>query len=218
MSPGTPHRHHDAVLLDLDGTLSEAGPAITAAVTVALAHVGHKGLTTAALRSFVGPPLEDSFLALGLAQGAVDDAVLVYREHYDLLASPLYDGVLEALRALRCAGLALALATSKPQRYAEMVVAGSGLSGLLDVVVGSDRAAGRLSKGHVVAEALRLLDRPAHPVMVGDRLHDVLGAAENGVPCLGALWGYGSAEELRGAGASALLGSPADLVTHLLGP
>jgi phosphoglycolate phosphatase-like HAD superfamily hydrolase len=35
--------------------------------------------------------------------------------------------------------------------------------------------------------------------MVGDRMHDVRGARENGVSSIAALWGYGSADELRGA-------------------
>ena len=38
--------------------------------------------------------------------------------------------------------------------------------------------------------------------MVGDREHDVNGARENGLPCVGVLYGYGSREELEAAGAS----------------
>ena len=40
--------------------------------------------------------------------------------------------------------------------------------------------------------------------MIGDRENDVEGAAANGIPCLGVLYGYGSAEELENAGAAAL--------------
>jgi phosphoglycolate phosphatase len=206
----------DAVLLDLDGTLSEAGPAITAAVEVALAHVGLDPLDPVALRAFVGPPLEDSFVALGLSHALVQDAVRVYREHYDLLSSPLYDGVPDLLRALRAAGLPLALATSKPQALAQLIVDGTPLSGLLDVVVGSEDD-GRSTKGDVVAEALRRLGGPGAPVMVGDRRYDVQGASEHGVPCIGVLWGYGDEDELRGAGAAALARAPADLRPLLLG-
>ena len=206
----------DAVLLDLDGTLSEAGPAITAAVAVALAHVGHDPLDPVALRAFVGPPLEDSFLALGLTHALVEDAVRVYRENYDLLSSPLYAGVPAVLRRLREAGLPLALATSKPQALGQAVVDGTALAGLLDVVVGSEED-GRVTKGDVVAEALRRLGRPGAPVMVGDRSYDVRGAAEHGVPCVGVLWGYGDEDELLGAGAAALASSPGDLLGMLLG-
>ena len=204
------------MLLDLDGTLSEAGPAITAAVAVALARVGADPLDEAALRAFVGPPLEDSFAALpGMDERLVEDAVAVYRASYDLLGSPLYAGVADALLQLRAAGLRLALATSKPQPFAEQVVDGHGLRPLLDVVVGSDRPAGRRTKGDVVAEALRRIDPCRSPVMVGDREHDVRGAAAHGVPCIGVLWGYGDAAELSQAGAASLVRTPAELVSLL---
>jgi phosphoglycolate phosphatase len=46
--------------------------------------------------------------------------------------------------------------------------------------------------------------------MLGDREHDVLGARANGLPCVGALWGYGGADELGRAGATALAATPAE--------
>ena len=38
--------------------------------------------------------------------------------------------------------------------------------------------------------------------MVGDRRHDVAGARETGLPCIGVLYGYGRREELERAGAA----------------
>ena len=210
----------DAVLLDLDGTLSASGPAITAALRRAFAELGVPTPTDTALQAFVGPPLQESFAALpGFDDDRVHTAVTTYRRHYDPLAAPLFDGVVDALTALRTAGVPLVLATSKPQPLAEQVVAGTPLRGLLDAVVGSDRERGRRTKGDVVAAALAVLGRtsapaPGSPVMVGDRVHDVAGAAEHGVPCIGALWGYGSRQELSGA--AALVGTPAELVAVLL--
>lgn len=211
------HPSPDLALLDLDGTLSEAGPAITAAVALALEQVGADPLDEAALRAFVGPPLEDSFAALpGMDEALVERAVAAYRGSYDLLGSPLYVGVLEALQTLYDAGLRLALATSKPQPFAEQVVEAHGLEPLLEAVVGSDRAGGRRTKGDVVAETLRRAVPQRRAVMVGDREHDVRGAAEHGVDCVGVLWGYGDEAELTGAGAVALVGTPDELVQLLL--
>ena len=211
------HPSPDLVLLDLDGTLSEAGPAITAAVALALEQVGADPLDEAALRAFVGPPLEDSFAALpGMDEALVERAVAAYRGSYDLLGSPLYAGVLAALQRLHGAGLRLALATSKPQPFAEQVVAAHGLEPWLEVVVGSDRPGGRRTKGDVVAEALRRAVPRRRAVMVGDREHDVLGAGEHGLDCIGVLWGYGDEAELTAAGAVALAGTPAELMQLLL--
>ena len=52
--------------------------------------------------------------------------------------------------------------------------------------------------------------------MVGDREHDVKGAARNGLPCIGAVYGYGTAEELTAAGALALADTVEDLRKLLL--
>lgn len=206
----------DVVLLDLDGTLSEAGPAITAAVSLALEHCGHDPLDQTALRAFVGPPLEDSFAALGFAPALIEEAVRIYRDNYTLLGNPLYDGVLDALLTLRGAGLRLALATSKPQELAEQVVRDTGLGPLLEVVAGSDIPTGVVTKADVIRRALTRLGHARSPIMVGDRRYDVAGAAVHNIPCVGVLWGYGTAEELRSAGAYVLVETAQELVDMLL--
>ena len=53
--------------------------------------------------------------------------------------------------------------------------------------------------------------------MVGDRDMDMIGAHENGVHAVGALYGYGGREELSGAGADYLIENPLELVEIVLG-
>lgn len=198
----------DALLLDLDGTLSASAPVIIAGIQRALLEAGADPIDDVTLLDWVGPPLADSFATVpGIDPVA---AVAAYRAGYDPLAAPLFDGVLETLHGLHQRGVRLALATSKPQAYADQIVRGKGLSPLLEVVVGWDGAVGRHTKGDCVGEALRLLKPVTAPVMVGDRVYDVEGAAEHGVPCIGVLWGYGSREEL--AGAAALIERPEELL------
>lgn len=204
----------DAVLLDLDGTLVDAGVQIAAGLRAAIASVGAAPLDDRQLRTFVGPPLEASLQALpGFDEDRVEQTILAYRRHYDMLSSPVYDGVRDALSALRDAGLRLALATSKPQHLAEAIVAHHGLE--LEVVRGSLREHGRVTKGDVVRAALDGLGDPRCPVMVGDRCYDVRGSAEHGVPCVAVSWGYAEPDEL--ADALAVVDSPAELVAYLLG-
>lgn len=72
----------------------------------------------------------------------------------------------------------------------------------------------RVKKGEIIAYTLdRLGVNPKETpvVMVGDRKHDVIGAKENGIPCVGVLFGYGSREELLEAGADALVESVKEL-------
>jgi phosphoglycolate phosphatase len=208
---------YDAVLLDLDGTLSESGPTIVAAVSRALEHLGRDPLDEPTLRSFIGPPLEASFAALpDFDDDLVAEAARVYRQYYDLLGPPLYDGVVPALERLRDSGLKISLATSKPEPLALEIVTDKGLLHLFDAVCGAGHDSERTTKADVVAKALDRLGHPRQPVMVGDRHHDVVGAAEHGVPCIGVLWGYGDADELLEAGATALAEDVERLLSLLL--
>lgn len=209
---------YDAVLLDLDGTLSESGPAIVGAVSLALEHLGRDPLDEQALRAFVGPPLEVSFAGLpGFDDALVAEAVQVYRQHYDLLGPPLYAGVEDAVQQLREAGLQVSLATSKPEPLALEIITDKGLLHLFDAVCGAGPDSERTTKAQVVAKALDRLGRPKRPVMVGDRFHDVEGAAAHGVPCVGVLWGYGDSEELAAAGAVEVVADVGGLLDVLLG-
>ncbi len=48
--------------------------------------------------------------------------------------------------------------------------------------------------------------------MVGDRYHDIIGAHENGIECIGVLYGFGSREELEGSGADYIAQTPDEIL------
>lgn len=209
------------VLLDLDGTLSDSAPGITRSVRAAFAALGLPELTPAALRSFVGPPLPVSMLAHGVPPERVDDAIRAYRAEFEaggMWQSQVFAGIEEQLQRLRAAGCTLAIATSKPETYARPICARWGLDTLVDGVYGAPPDHVPSSKATVIAHALdELGDRvPGREsiVMVGDRHHDVDGAAEHGIACLGVAWGYGEAGELDGA--VGVVPSVADLSDRVL--
>ena len=66
-------------------------------------------------------------------------------------------------------------------------------------------------KDQVVAAALAAHPEGRDPVLVGDRAHDVLGAAAHGLPCIGAGWGPAEDGELARAGAAAIAATPAEV-------
>jgi phosphoglycolate phosphatase len=72
-------------------------------------------------------------------------------------------------------------------------------------------------KTSVVADALGALgtNAGANVVLIGDRSHDVIGAHANGIACVGALWGYGSREELTTSGADAIVADVEELADWL---
>ncbi|MCU0283460.1 MAG: HAD hydrolase-like protein [Candidatus Nanopelagicales bacterium] len=210
----------DPVLFDLDGTLTASGPGILASVRHALAVLGEPEPDGASLARFIGPPLLESFVAeCGLDEPRAWEAVLAYRGHYEVVGQYLnavYPGIPEVLDALRADGRRLVVATSKAEPYARSILAHFDLLDRFDAVVGSLLDGGRTAKAEVIAEALRRCGGPA-PVMVGDRHHDVTGAGAHALPAIGALWGYGSADELWAAGAAVVLADPLDLIPVLLG-
>ncbi len=72
-----------------------------------------------------------------------------------------------------------------------------------DELTGASEDETRSKKADVIAEALRRLRvgrcRSFPPVMIGDRIHDIEGAAANGIPAIYVTWGYGAPAEAAGA-------------------
>lgn len=209
-----------AVLFDLDGTLSDGASGMLASLAEACRALGLAVPPEETLRSFIGPPFEESFAHhFGLEPAACERALGAYRAHYVeggamFDASP-YPGITSLLVSLRASGLTLAVATSKPAVYARDVVAHLELDHLVAGVFGPSLDAPS-SKAEVIAVACRALGvAPGATVMVGDRNHDVVGAAANGMKAVGVLWGHGSRAELEEAGATALAEEPGAL-EHLL--
>jgi phosphoglycolate phosphatase len=205
------------VLIDLDGTITDSLPAITGSLKLALADVGLAVPSDDVLRSVVGPPFEVGLPAVGVPDDRMRSVIERYRFHYEgggLFDCTLYDGVVEMLDALRASGHTLAMATAKPETTAVRIIEHFGLTDRFAVLAGATYEPGRRTKGDVIAHALRQLEVGASPevVLVGDRDHDVEGARDHGIDCIGAVWGYGGEAELVAAGAWALAETPADVI------
>ena len=212
------------VLLDLDGTLSDSSAGIGRSLIHAFTECGYDPPDDATIRSLIGPPFEVSLPKIGIHVEDLERVIDTYRVRYDdvgLFENDLYDGVHEMLDGLRSAGHTLTLATAKPEHVAVRITEHFGLTGYFRAQVGSSPEVGssRRTKAEVITEAFRRLgigahDRIAldHVVMVGDRDHDVEGAHMNAIDCIGVSWGFGSPEELLGAGACAVVDDPAEVV------
>lgn len=211
----------ETVLFDLDGTLTDSGLGITKGVQYALGQLGYDVPPRESLFSFIGPPLHKSFQRhCGVDEAGAAEAVRQFRVYYNemggILENEVYPGVRELLRDLRAAGKRLMVATSKPQAAAEKVMRHFGLDEFVPEIIGGTDDT-RNTKGKVIAYALREYGvDPATAIMVGDREHDILGAAENNLPAIGITWGYGDRAELETAGAEAVFDTPAETVQYIL--
>ncbi len=206
------------VLIDLDGTISNSLPGIARSLQYAFSECGYEPPSDDAVRSIIGPPFEVSFPILGVSLAEMAPVVAKYRERYNdigLFENEMYDGVPDMLDELLSHGLALALATAKPEAVARRITAHFGLTDRFVFEGGAsvEPADSRRTKAEVITYCFGELGIPAgdHVVMLGDRDHDVEGALANGIDCVGVTWGFGSAVELRGAGAISLAHHPADV-------
>lgn len=200
------------LFFDLDGTLIDSAVGITRCVQYSLERMGHPGLPEAELRGWIGPALRVSYARLFDAPGDIERAVALYRERFEdegWREHRVYDGIGEAVAALHAAGRRLAVVTAKNEPHARKIIATLPFAGCFDEIVGATPD-GRLShKPELIAEALaRLGVDAAECTMVGDRHMDIDGARHHGMPGVGVLWGFGSEEELRGAGAHAIAADP----------
>ncbi|MFH5821058.1 HAD hydrolase-like protein [Georgenia sp. AZ-5] len=228
MSTGTlaparaPRLAPTAVLLDLDGTLSHSGPVITRCVAETLARHGYPAQTPEELLRFVGPPSREGFAEFGgVPEEELTAVVATYRTIYPehMLEAELFPGVPELVGRLHAAGLPLAVATSKLRHLAVRILEDAGLAGYFSVICGATPDESRSTKADIVEDALAGLRAAGADVggavMVGDRHHDVDGAATHGVPTVLVGWGYGQPGEERGARATAA--TPEELAALLLG-
>lgn len=209
-----------AVLLDLDGTLIDPLPGVTAAVVAAADALGVPVPGPEVMRRFIGPPLQDGLATLlHLDQEQVLLAVAAFRDSYSatgLEDCVVYNGVPEMLAALSSRGCHLAVATSKPEVFARRVLRHTRLDSAVHAVHGASLDGSVRHKAQVVRAALAGSSASREQtVLLGDRSHDVVGARECGIACLGAGWGYGLDDELQLAGSVAVARRPADVVTLL---
>lgn len=193
------------ILFDLDGTLTDPMIGITKSVQYALKKYGIIEEDLWNLTKFIGPPLKESFMEFyGFSEEEGQKAVEYYREYYapvGIYENQVYEGLEKMLAALKEKGLSLCVATSKPERFAKMILDHFHLDSYFDLIGGA-LMDGRTDKAEVISYVLAQLDtKKEKVVMVGDREHDVLGARKNGLDSIGVLFGYGNEEELKEAGA-----------------
>ena len=209
------------ILFDLDGTLTDPAEGITNSVAYALDRYGISVSDKSELNCFIGPPLSQSFVKyFGFSNEESLKAVDIYREYFadkGIFENKLYDGIDEMLSELKKNGKKIILATSKPEIYAKKILAHFGIDKYFSVVSGSELNGVRVDKHEVIEYALMLAgikDRTTC-VMVGDRLHDMIGGKKSQITVIGVEYGYGSKAELVDAGADYVVNTVSDLLELL---
>ncbi len=204
---------YPAIIFDMDGTLTDSQPGILGGIRYALQRVGFDVPEESVLRTYVGPPLSNSFMGgLGMDEAQFLRALEGYREYYyerGYLENAVYPGIRVLLQTLRDAGAWLGIASNKPRESTLRILRHFDILRYFDEVAGPGPGPrDEPTKAELIARA-NPKGLPA--VMIGDREVDVRGAREAGIPCVAVQYGYGDMAELSGAGAETFAEKVSDL-------
>lgn len=210
------------LLFDLDGTLTDPKEGITKSVQYALKAYGIIEEDLDKLCPFIGPPLKDSYMEFyGFNEKDAQDGVYKYREYFSVkgwMENKEYPGIDRMLDTLKKSGKHLMVATSKPELFAVKILKHFGMDHYFDFIGGADMEETRVRKADVIRYVLEKngIEHLEDVIMIGDRKHDVQGAKEAGVECIGVLYGYGDRTELESAGADYIAETVEELSAMLL--
>jgi phosphoglycolate phosphatase len=209
------------ILFDLDGTLTDPGEGITRCIRYSLEQLGVKPPEEDQLAWCIGPPLRGSFASLleTVDDVFLDQALYHYRKRFSetgMFENTIYPGIPYSLRRIRTAGFRVFLATSKPKVFASRILDHFDLTQFFNAVHGSELDGRLADKGELVAHILATerLD-PEATLIVGDRLHDVVGGKKNAIMTAAVTYGYGSREELAGSHPDIMFDSPEELTLFM---
>ncbi len=210
--------NYQHLFFDLDGTLGDSQEGIQNSIYYAMDRMGISRDKLGDIKRYIGPPLVVSFTRFWqLDEAGGKEAVRTYREYYaekGWKEVRVYDGMEQTLKTLKEAGAGLYVVTSKPTVYAEKILQHYGLAPYFETIRGVDFQHDQEAKQDLlqsVIEKHSITDLHAC-VMIGDRRYDMEAAKAVGTAAIGALFGFGSAQELQNAGADHLAHVPLDIL------
>lgn len=207
------------ILFDLDGTIIDPKSGIVNSYSAALEQLGHGDKIDENMNWVIGPPLRKSFAKI-LPSEKIEEAVALYRQIHaqgGLLDVVLYDGIIEAIKLLKNKGFRAFICTAKNRPFAQTTIEHFELLPYFDGIYGSLNDGTFDDKADLIEHIIKENSLDAKDcIMLGDREHDMIAAVKNGVIGYGALWGYGSQEELFEAGASQLFATPNDFLGYMI--
>ena len=185
------------LVFDLDGTLVDSLPDITAALNRMFAARHLPALSRAQVMPMVGdglhPLIERAFAVQGVPPDA--NAAGDYLSDYEanvLVDTRLFDGIIPAMDALAAQGWRFAVCTNKPEHAAHLLLQGLGIAERFAAIGGGDSFPARKPDPLHLAETIKAASGdPARSIMVGDHHNDIAAATGAGVKSIFAGWGYG---------------------------
>lgn len=185
------------VVFDLDGTLLDTSSGIIAAIRRTVSELMMEPLSLDVLRTFIGPPVQDSFARVyGMSKEDANATAAIFRNYYKqseyLLQARPYDGIYEVCDTLTKSNIPVAVATYKRQDYAEAILNHFGFNKYTKAFYGADFE-GKLTKSDIILQCLNDygISDASKALMIGDTSYDAIGAQKLQIPFLGVSYGFG---------------------------
>lgn len=210
-------------VFDLDGTLVNSINDLAAACEYVLAANGYPSNPPESYKKFVGNGTL-KLIERALPAGTDEDEIKRvhaqfserYRAHCLDLTKP-YEGIAETLTALKNAGVACAVASNKPDEFANQIVTQLFGGGIFEIVRGKREGVPAKPSPDIINS---IIDQsgvsPEQTVIIGDSDVDVMTAQNSSADCIGCVWGFRGEDELRRAGAKFLAHDPQQIADLIL--
>ena len=190
----------NTVVFDLDGTLIDTAPDLTAAMNHVLTELDRPTLAEEDVRHMVGHGAR-MLIRRGLSESGpepseteIDDLMPAFLDFYGAHVadrSVPFPGMGEALDELAAEGARFAICTNKPERLSVSLIRQLGLSERFPVIVGADTLPVRKPDPKPLFHAIeRIGGTPEATLYVGDSETDVKTARAAGIPIVVVDWGY----------------------------
>ena len=211
---------YQTYIFDLDGTLLDTLGDLAASVNFALRTHGMPEHSLDDVRRFVGNgvrKLMERAVPDGADNPLFDEAFATFRQHYmahSLDTTRPYEGIPEALEALKASGCHLAVVSNK-MMAATQALCSHFFPDTIEVAIGEHEAEGIRKKPapDTVVAALKALGVGKEgAVYVGDSEVDIQTARNSGLPCISVLWGFRHRDFLQQNGAEAFISAPSELL------
>lgn len=202
------------IAFDLDGTLVDSAPGLTAAVDKALyalelPKAGEERVVTwigngaaVLIERALNWAINEKQPGKGLTADACQKQMM--RKLFDIYyaqeaeeGSFLFPAVFDSLAALCAAGLPLAVVTNKPTLFVRPILESLGIAGYFNVIVGGDDVAHKKPHPEAIQKVLEQLNlAPETLAFVGDSRNDIQAARAAGCPSVGLTYGYNYGESI----------------------
>lgn len=204
----------EAVIFDLDGTLTDTLEDLKNSVNFALAKLGFPARSLNEIRSFVGNGVKKLICRSvpdGTAEESAEECLKIFKEHYksnSLVKTKPYDGIIPMLEALKEQGIKTSVVTNKMHEAAVDIVR-IFFDGLIEVTVGQIDGVAQKPQPDGVYSALKKLGvSKEKAVYVGDSEVDCITARNAEIPCIGVAWGFRDKAVLLENGADFIIENP----------